>query len=171
MNSIFSSVNSFLTKPPKFVQQLSKTTSYKVLDDWGKELQNSAKQEHLQTTIPPNFQDLKTTRTRHSACASQKLTSNFPYILNNDQSKCSKRCWNCTNKRKSQNFACDSTKESMKEGLICSVREEPNSVQPCQFRFLTNHCQACAANPRRQPEKLGWESGVFSGVLRNAFRE
>ena len=42
-----------------------------------------------------------------------------------------------------------------KEGLICSVREEPNSVQPCQFRFLTNHCQARAANPRKQPEKLG----------------
>ena len=41
------------------------------------------------------------------------------------------------------------------EGLICSVREEPNSVQPCQFRFLTNHYQARAANPRKQPEKLG----------------
>ena len=58
----------------------------------------------------------------------------------------------------------DSTKESTKEGLICSVREEPNSVQPCQFRFLTDHCQARAANPRKQPEKLGWES-------RNAFRD
>ena len=99
------------------------------------------------------------------------LTSNFPYILNNDQSKCSNRCWNCTYKRKSQKFACDSTKESTKEGLICSVREEPHSVQPFQFRFLTNHCQARAANPRKQPEKLGWESGVFSGVLRNAFRD
>ena len=65
----------------------------------------------------------------------------------------------------------DSTKESTKEGLICSVREEPNSVQRCQFRFSTNHCQARAANPRKQPEKLGWESGVFSGVLRNAFRD
>ena len=61
------------TKPPKFVQQLSKTKSCKVLNDWGKELQNSAEKEHLQTTIPPNFQDLKTTRTRHSACASQIL--------------------------------------------------------------------------------------------------
>ena len=99
------------------------------------------------------------------------LTSNFPYILNHDQSKYSKRCWNCTNERKGQKFACDSTKESTKEGLICSVREEPNSVQPCQFRFLTNHCQARAANPRKQPEKLGWESGVFSGALRNAFRD
>ena len=92
-------------------------------------------------------------------------------ILNNDQSKYSKRCWNCTNERKSQKFACDSTKEPTKEGLICSVREEPNSVQPCQFRFLTNHCQARAANPGKQPEKLGWESGVFSGALRNAFRD
>ena len=99
------------------------------------------------------------------------LTSNFPYILNNDQSKYSKRCLNCTNERKSQKFACDSTKESTKESLICSVREEPNWVQPCQFRFLTNHCQARAANPRKQPEKLGWESGVFSGALRNAFRD
>ena len=36
-------------------------------------MQNSAKKEHLQTTIPPNFQDLKTTRTRHSARASQIL--------------------------------------------------------------------------------------------------
>ena len=62
-------------------------------------------------------------------------------------------------------------KESTKEGLICSVREEPNSVQPCQFRFLTNPCQARAANPRKQPEKLGWESGVFSSALRNAFRD
>ena len=44
-------------------------------------------------------------------------------------------------------------------------------MQPCQFRFLTNHCQARAANPRKQPEKLGWESGVFSGALRNAFRD
>ena len=94
------------------------------------------------------------------------LTSNFPYILNNGQSKYSKPCWNCANERKSQKFACDSTK-----GLICSVREEPNSVQPCQFRFLTNHYQARAANPRKQPEKLGWESGVFSGALRNAFRD
>ena len=95
------------------------------------------------------------------------LTSNFPYIpyING------KRCWNCTNERKSQKFACDSTKESTKGGLICSVREEPNSVQPCQFRFLTNHCQARAANPRKQPEKLGWESGVFSGALKNAFRD
>ena len=173
----------FCTKPPKFAQQLSKTKSYKVFNDWGKELQNSAEKEHLQTTIPPNFQDLKTTRTRHSARASQILqakdvlqtpaftrlilTSNFPYIpyIN------SKRCWNCTNERKSQKFACDSTKELTKEGLICSVREEPISVQPCQFRFLTNHYQARAANPRKQPEKLGWESGVFSGALRNAFRD
>ena len=61
----------FLTKPPKFVQQLSKTKSYKVLNDWDNELQNSAEKEHLQTTIPPNFQDLKTTRTCHSARASQ----------------------------------------------------------------------------------------------------
>ena len=99
------------------------------------------------------------------------LTSNVPYILNNDQSKYSKRCWNWTNERKSQKFACDSTKESTKEGLICVVREEPNSVEPCQFRFLTNHCQARATNPRKQPEKLGWESGVFSGALRNAFRD
>ena len=45
----------FLTKPPKFVQQLSKTKSYEVLNDWGKELQNSAEKEHLQTTIPPKF--------------------------------------------------------------------------------------------------------------------
>ena len=95
------------------------------------------------------------------------LTSNFPYILNNDQSKYSKRC---TNERKSQTFASDSTKESTKVGLICNVREEPNSVQPCQFRFLTNHCQARAANPRKQPEKLEWESGVFSGALRNDTR-
>ena len=80
--------------------------------------------------------------------------------------KYSKPCWNYANERKNQKFACDSTK-----GLICSVREEPNSVQPCQFRFLTNHCQACAANPGKQPEKLGWESGVFSGALRNAFRD
>ena len=29
--------------------------------------------EHLQTTLPPNFQDLKTARTRHSARASQIL--------------------------------------------------------------------------------------------------
>ena len=57
------------------------------------------------------------------------------------------------------------------KGLICSVREEPNSVQPCQFRFLTNHYQPRAANPRKQPEKLGWESGVFSDALRNAFRD
>ena len=93
------------------------------------------------------------------------LTSNFPYILNNDQSKYSKPCWNCANERKSQKFACDSTTESTKEGLICSVREEPNSVQPCQFRFLTNHCQARAANPRKQPEKLGWDiRGVFGRV-------
>ena len=63
----------FLTKPPKFAQQLSKTKSYKVLNDWGKELQNSAEKEHLQTTIPPNFRDLKTTRTRHSARALQIL--------------------------------------------------------------------------------------------------
>ena len=61
--------------------------------------------------------------------------------------------------------------ERVVEGLICSVREEPNSVQPYQFRFLTNHCQARAANARKQPEKLGWESGVFSGVMRNAFRD
>ena len=75
-----------------------------MLNDWGKELQNSAEKEHLQTTIPPNFQDLKTTRlTRHSARASQIyyklktyskplhliLTSNFPYILNINQSTAS----------------------------------------------------------------------------------
>ena len=147
-----------------------------MLNDWGKELQNSAEKEHLQTTIPPNFQDLKTTRTRHSARAKDILQTpafntyikiSLHSIFNNDQSKYSKRCWNCTNERKSQTFACDSTKE----GFICSVREEPNSVQSCQFRFLTNHYQARAANPRKQPEKLGWESRVFSGALRNAFRD
>ena len=35
------------------------------------------------------------------------LTSNFPYILNNDQSKYSKPCWNCADERKSQKFACE----------------------------------------------------------------
>ena len=44
-----------------------------MLNDRGKELQNSAEKEHLQTTVPPNFQDLKTTRTRHSARASKIL--------------------------------------------------------------------------------------------------
>ena len=46
---------------------------YKVLNDRDKELQNSAEKEHLQTTVPPNFQDLKTTRTRYPARASQIL--------------------------------------------------------------------------------------------------
>ena len=47
----------------------------------------------------------------------------------------------------------------------CSVREEPISVQPCQFRFLTNHCQARATNPRKQPEKTRVRiRGVFGRV-------
>ena len=122
----------------------------------------SKQREHAIQRVLRKYYMLKT----YSKPLHLLLTSNFPYILNNDQSKYSKPCWNCANERKSQKFACDSTK-----GLICSVREEPNSVQPCQFRFLTNYCQARAANPRKQREKLGWESGVFSGALRNAFRD
>ena len=38
-------------------------------------------------------------------------------------------------------------------------------MQPCQFRFLTNHCQARAANPRKQPEKTRVRiRGVFGRV-------
>ena len=127
----------------------------------------SKQREHAIQRVLRKYYKLKT----YSKPLHLILTWNFPYILNNDQSKYSKRCWNCTNERKSQKFACDSTKEPTKEGLICSVREEPNSVQPRQFRFLTNHCQARAANPGKQHEKLGWESGVFSGALRNTFRD
>ena len=127
-------------------------------------LESSKQREHAIPRVLRKYYKLKT----YSKPLHLILTSNFPYILNNDQSKYSKRCWNCTNEKNSQKFACE---ESSKEGLICSVREEPNSVQPCQFRFLTNHCQARTANPRKQPEKLGWESGVFSGALRNAFRD
>ena len=47
------------------------------------------------------------------------------------------------------------------KGLICSVREEPHSVLPCQFRFLTNHYQARAANPRKPRVRI-W--GVFGRV-------
>ena len=124
----------------------------------------SKQREHAIQRVLRKYYKLKT----YSKPLHLILTSNFLYILNNDQSRYSKRCWNCTNERKSQKFACDSTKESTKEGSICSVREEPNSVQRCQFRFLTNQARA---NPRKQPEKLGWESGVFSGALRNAFRD
>ena len=121
----------------------------------------SKQREHAIQRVLRKYYMLKT----YSKPLHLLLTSNFPYILNNDQSKYSKPCWNCANERKNQKFACDSTK-----GLICSVREEPNSVQPCQV-LKTNYCQARAANPRKQPEKLGWESGVFSGALRNAFRD
>ena len=85
---------------------------YKALEKFSKTLygntggtysaRNSAEKEHLQSTIPPNFQDLKTTRTRHSACASKILQAknilqtlafntyiNFPYILNINQSTAS----------------------------------------------------------------------------------
>ena len=118
----------FLTKPLKFVQQLSKTKSYKVLNDWGKELQiqpkkniykplfhqifkTSKRREHAIQHVLRKYYKLKT----YSKPLHLILTSNFPCILNNDQSKYSKRCWNCTNERKSQKFACDSTKELTKE--------------------------------------------------------
>ena len=71
MNSIFSALSS-LQKLPNLFNSWAKQ-SYEVFNDWDKELQNSAEKEHLQTTIPPNFQDLKTTRTRPSARASQIL--------------------------------------------------------------------------------------------------
>ena len=53
--------------------------SYKILNDWDKELRDSAEKEHLQTTI---FQDLKTTRTRHSARALQILQARNKHTLN-----------------------------------------------------------------------------------------
>ena len=53
-----------------------------MLNDWDKELRDSAEKEHLQTTIPPNFQDLKTTRTRHSARALQILQARNKHTLN-----------------------------------------------------------------------------------------
>ena len=81
----------------------------------------------------------------------------------NDQSKYSKRCWNCTNERKGQKFACDSTKE----GLIFSVREELNSVQRCQFRLLNKSLSSSRCKPGKTTRL---ESGVFLGALRNAFR-
>ena len=120
----------------------------------------SKQREHAIQRVLRKYYKLKT----YSKPLHLILTSNFPYILNNDQSKYSKRCWNCTNERKSQKFACDSTKE----GLICSVREEPISVQPCQFRFLTNHCQARATNSLK-PEKTTRKTrvrirGVFGRV-------
>ena len=122
----------------------------------------SKQREHAIQRVLRKYYKLKT----YSKPLHLILTSNFLYILNNDQSKYSKRCWNCTNERKSQKFACDSTKES-KEGLISSVREEPNSVQPCQFSFLTNHCQVRAENPKNSGENPGcfparWE--MLSGT-------
>ena len=93
----------FLTKPPKFVQQLSKTKSYKVLNDRGKELQNWAEKEH---SYKPLFHQIfKTSKQREHAIQRVLrkyyklktyskplhliLTSNFPYILNINQSTAS----------------------------------------------------------------------------------
>ena len=111
----------FLTKPPKFVQQLSITKSYKVLNDWGKELQNLTEKKHLQTTIPQIF---KTSKQREHAIQRVLrkyyklktyskplhliLTSNFPYILNNDHRNQSTASVVETVQMK---FACDSTKK------------------------------------------------------------
>ena len=101
----------------------------------------SKQREHAIQRVPRKYYMLKT----YSKPLHLLLTSNFPYILNNDQSKYSKPCWNCANETgRAKSLPVKPTK-----GLICSVREEPNSVQPCQFRFLTNHYQARAANPRK----------------------
>ena len=93
------------------------------------------------------------------------LTSNFPYILNNDQSKYSKRCSVKLYKWKEEAKSLPVIRRK-KVWFVAYVR---NPTQCSHVNFLTNHYQARAANPRKQPEKLGWGSGVFSGALRNAF--
>ena len=125
----------------------------------------SKQREHTIQRVLRKYYKLKT----YSKPLHLILTWNFPYILNNDQSKYSKRCWNCTNERKSQKFACDSTKEPTKEGLICSVREEPNSVQPCQSPS-SSRCKPGKTTPKNSGENPGcfrarWET--LSGTREN----
>ena len=122
--------------------------------------QNSSKQrEHVIQRVLRKYYKLKTySKPLHLILNQTFLTFLISF---NDQSKYSKRCWNCTNERKGQKFACDSTKE----GLIFSVREELNSVQRCQFRLLNKSLSSSRCKPEKTTRKTRVRiRGVFRRV-------